>query len=333
MKDELLIRYITGQATPSEIKQVIEWSSLSTANYDELLRSKNAWILAGLNRPVNQEIKKDDIRKILGRINKTKPGYKSSRFRIISGLGRIAAVLILALITGVVGFYLSQKGLVSVSYTEVVVARGERSKVVLPDGSLVLLNSESRLKFPASFHGSKRKVELEGEAYFEVRHNANRPFIVHSADLDVEVLGTRFNLCNYPDEDRIETYLESGRIKIALPGMIEKDKLILNPSEAFQYNRSTGEQQKLTCADTHLTDWTRGILTIRGETIEQLSKKLERRFNVSIHFRDNQVKQHTYSGSISDQDLNIILEAMSFTSSLSFERKDDKVTIWSKKKK
>jgi transmembrane sensor len=328
MTDELLIRYITGQATTEESSQVFDWANQSEENQQELVRMKNAWVLAGLDRETDQGKKENEIQKIFDQIwvQLQKPQF----IRTITMWCKIAAILLIAILSGVFGYFVSRPKTVAETFTEVFVPRGERSTVTLPDGTLVHLNGDSKIKFPSAFSTKTRNVEIEGEGFFEVVHNSEKPFIVSALGVNIEVLGTRFNVNCYPNEPIIQTYLESGRVKVTIPNS-KYGNIILKPSEALNYNRSSKCCQKIIYCDKRLMDWTRGILTVQGETIEELAKKLERRFDIQIQFNDNEVKGHTYTGSIRDEELSNVLGALQFTSSLRYERRGNIVILSSNK--
>jgi ferric-dicitrate binding protein FerR (iron transport regulator) len=327
MTDELLLKYISGQATEKEIRDVHEWASNSEEYMQELSRMKNIWILAGLDNELDPVKKEQEIRRILTKVRALNQKARKSTLRL-KWLKYAAVIFVVIGLSGSSGYFLSQSQIENlVGYTEIIVPRGERSGVVLPDGSTVQLNGGSNLKFEPSFRNAKRMVVLEGEAFFDVAHDQSRPFIVEAAGLQVEVLGTRFNVASYPEDRFIIAYLESGKVKIDMEG---QNEVFLKPSEAVEFDKTTGEFQKITQTDQRLTDWTKGILTVKGETIEILSKRLERRFDINILFGDDEVRNHLYTGSIRDEDLITVLDALKFASSLNYKKEGKIVTLYSK---
>jgi transmembrane sensor len=327
MTDELLFNYISGQAQPEEILNVQEWVDGSEDRKRELARIKNVWILAGLGNEIDlsrKELEIEHIWNIIRQLNQ-KEQRKAFRLRFIR---YAAAILLLIGFSGTVGYFISNLSTKSKSeFTEIIVPKGERSTVVLPDGSTVQLNSDSHLKFVSSFNSGKRKVTLEGEGFFKVTHDQSRPFVVEAHGIQIEVLGTSFNVSSYPDDSFITTYLVSGKVKIN----DSHDDIFLSPNEAYSYNKITHESINMKISDQRFSNWTKGILTINGETIGELAKKIERRFNVQIIFGDNEVKQHMYTGSIRDEDLVTVLQALEFASSIKYERKGDSITLFSKR--
>ncbi len=329
MTDQLIYNYISGEASEQEKEAVKKWAAESEERQKELSRIKNIWILSGLNNEINPEQKQQAIQQILARIKELNNTPERKTIQL-NGLKYAAIIVLVALFSGTIGYFVfqSKNNIYQSAYTEIIVPNGERSTVVLPDGSKVQLNSGSILKFKSSFDSNNRTVSLDGEGYFEVSHDKSKPFFVETTNFQVEVLGTKFNVSSYTDDANTTAYLESGKVKINLE---DGQSILLKPTESTEYNKTTNTIRKFAYDDSRYTDWTRGILTFNGETIEELSKKLERRFGVQIAFSDDTVKQRIYTGSIKDQDLKTVLEAIKFTSSLNYTKAGNQITIYSAK--
>jgi len=326
MKDELIYKYISGQTSTEESRIIQNWVEESTELKQELARLKNVWIMAGLDNEIDPNIKNpeiDRILKIISKINK-KEQKQILQKRIIR---YAAAIFLLIGLSGTLGYYISTR--VNVAHpemTEIIVPKGQRSSIVLPDGSNVQLNSDSHLKF-ISFQAGKRKVILDGEGFFQVTHDHSSPFVIEARGVEIEVLGTTFNVSSYPNDSVITTYLVEGKVKITN----QKDEVVLIPSEVYRYNRTTHESSKMKVPDQRFSNWTKGVLTVEGETIAELSKKLERRYNVRILFGDEEVKQHRYTGTMRDDNLKLLLDALEFASSIKYIQKGDSITLYSKR--
>lgn len=328
MTEKLLFKYISGQASKKEIEVVREWSSVSEQRKGELLTLKNIWILTGLDNEIDEQKKENEIRRIMARIRELTIKDQRTKTRTL-WLKYAAIAFFLVGLSGSIGYFISSSRnniLPDTGFTEIITPNGERSNVVLPDGSLVNLNAGSVLKFVPSFSADEREVSLQGEAFFQVEHDASRPFIVKTGNLKIKVLGTSFNVSNYLEDSSITTFLENGKIQV----QIEDNYFVLKPSEALKYDKTTGKSSKQEVLDNHFSDWTRGQLTVKGETIEKLAKKLERRFNIQVVFGDDEVKKHMYTGSIKDNNIDIVLEALEFASSLKYKQEDDVVFLYSK---
>jgi len=328
MTEDLIFKYISGNTDSKEDLEIREWENGSDERKTELARVKNIWVLSGLENEINTDKKEAEIERIFKIISELKVKEKKKAFRLKFSQ-YAAAILLLISISGSVGYFISYSSFDSTPhYTEIFVRKGERSTIVLPDGSKVQLNSDSHLKFVSDFRSNKRKVTLDGEAFFNVTHDQSRPFIVETQELNIEVLGTSFNVSCYPNDSLVTTFLQSGKVKI---NSGKSDNVFLSPHETYMFNKVTQESKKLKVIDQRYMDWTLGKLTINSETIGEFAKKLERRFNVQIEFGDSEAKNHIYSGSIKDEDINTLLEALIFASNINYKREGDTITLYSKK--
>jgi ferric-dicitrate binding protein FerR (iron transport regulator) len=173
-----------------------------------------------------------------------------------------------------------------VKMNEVVIPYGKRSELLLADGTKVWLNAGSRLAFPSEFTQKAREVYLEGEACFKVTRNETRPFIVNAGQLGVTVLGTRFNVMAYPDDNTIETVLIEGSVSLSKPrtiGFVGKSEVILKPNQKASFDK---ENKDVVVSDepdakVHIA-WIEGWLEFSKESLFSVFVKLERYYNVKI---------------------------------------------------
>lgn len=210
-------------------------------------------------------------------------------------------------------------------YNELRVPVGGEYQLVLSDGTRVWLNSQSRLKYPVVFENGIREVELTGEAYFEVTPDRESPFRVYLRDrLRVEVLGTSFNIRDYPDEEVSETVLEEGAVQIVR----DKDSLRLTPGMRGIY---TAESDSLSMApvDTELyTSWRSGHFVFRDEKLESILHKLSRWYEIHVVFRDEFTRDVVFSGSIRKYDtIEKLLKAIETAGGVRFEIQGNTVIV------
>lgn len=187
---------------------------------------------------------------------------------------RIAAVSIpLFLIAGGYFYYTQTK------LTEVSVAYGETRHLFLSDSSEIWINAGSHIKYPKTFNDKQRRVYLEGEAYFSVRKDPARPFIVKTEQLSVKVLGTKFNVKAYPGDELITTTLSSGKVEIITPA---NERKILQPNEQLTYHINTSriDIENISSAETNA--WLSGQLLFFNSSFKDIKQTLERRYNITI---------------------------------------------------
>ena len=195
---------------------------------------------------------------------------------------------------------------------------GETAKFTFADQSRVQLNAGSSIRFPKQFGKEKREVYLEGEAYFQVADNKQKPFVVHATGLDIKVLGTAFNVRSYPDEDIVETTLEEGQLEVSASKKGGKEKMAwrLNKNEQFIYfNKADSSQLNRNVNTGIYTSWKEGHYKFQKIKLGRLIKSLERLYEVELRFENDKLKNLTYSGSFfKDEPINIVLNMVEMSS-------------------
>ncbi|SDJ03173.1 FecR family protein [Pedobacter sp. ok626] len=210
----------------------------------------------------------------------------------------------------------------STAYNTVEAPRGGQWQVVLPDGSKVFLNALSSLKYPVSFSAKERKVELKGEAYFEISHNKKSPFKVVAKGQTVEVLGTHFNIMAYPDEQLIKTTLLTGSVKVSA----EKESLTLKPGEQAQVSpRDMKLIQNVDLED--VMAWKKGYFKF-SENLESVMAKVSRWYDVDVSYEGQPDPEFKYKGEISrNKNLSEVLNMLEYTGNLHFKVEGRRVIV------
>ena len=209
-------------------------------------------------------------------------------------------------------------------YNRIDVPCGGEYSVTLADGTKVWLNSESILKYPVQFIGDKRQVELTGEAYFEVVHNTNKPFFVKAGDAEIKVLGTKFNISSYTDEEYIATTLVEGSVQVSSLG----SKELLKPGFQAVVNRSGGEFQ-IREVDTRLyTSWVNGVFEFKNHSLEEICHQLSRWYNVEFFFTEKQYRELRFTGATKrEKTIDFTLNMIEKMANIKFAIKDDKIIV------
>jgi len=251
------------------------------------------------------------------RLNESK---KPIQFNFSQSFQRVAAFLIFPLLLSFLAYlYLYPfQNIVSNSYAEIHCPMGVRSKFVLPDGSTGYLNSGSILKYPVSFT-HERKVELIGEAFFEVVHNKEIPFHVNTRNLDIKVLGTTFNVIANKDEQTEEIVLQTGSVNIS-----SKDGnqlAILKPNEELTLDIDKRTYSKNTVEASQYIGWKEGKLIFRNENMKQMARRISRWYNVDVVV-DDLLLNYTFHATFIDEPLDEVLKLLSITTPISY--KEDK---------
>lgn len=276
MQTEQLIRYIEGNATQAEKDAIARWLDQNEKNWDEFLALRKTYdfTLGQLDRAAVS----------------TAPVKKKDKNRVVVELLKIAAVFILSFSC----FYLfnRQEQVEEIVMHTIHVPAGQRAELMLADGTNVWLNAKTTLKYPNRFSGSKREVELDGEAYFTVEPDADNEFIVHTKQYAIKVLGTEFNVSSYRTNELFETSLLKGKVEVS--SSETNQSLVLSPNE-----RAFVENGNLTKAPIrHFSHflWKNGLISFENEQMESIINKLSLYYDVDIQVEKKDILDLKYTG-------------------------------------
>jgi len=325
---------LDGNISRDEEKALNEWIDSSTTNKQVYSQIKELWYHKQDQTNNSQAIAAYD--KLINRIKFAEVIQSQSRVQRISlqvnQFVKYAAIIFFFLSFSFLSYYYITEENSKNEFCTISVPKGNKSEIVLPDGSKIWLNNNSRLVYPKKFNKSEREVELIGEGYFEVQRNTKIPFIVKTSDVSIKVLGTKFNISAYPNDKFIETTLISGKVTVQSN---ENPEVLstLNPGESMTYDK-LNNQTAITPVDTKFyTYWMKGEFVFRDEKFETLAKRIERIYNVEIIFEDQTLKEKTYTGDFKvDDNIYSILEIFKRSTSEPIEYITDRNTITIRKK-
>jgi ferric-dicitrate binding protein FerR (iron transport regulator) len=217
----------------------------------------------------------------------------------------------------------------AIIYNTLSTGKGEIYSLSLSDGSRVWLNSASSIRYPVSFAGKERSVEITGEAYFEITHDATKPFRVIAGGMETEVLGTRFNINSYKDEAMIRTTLLEGKVQVTSPGGLRQ--VVLVPGQQAQLTTANKTMKVTSEVDKEeVLAWKNGKFVFNDVAIEEVMRQLERWYDVEIIYGEN-MKNRTFhiNGQISRySNASKALEMLEATGWLHFKMEGKKITVW-----
>ncbi len=201
---------------------------------------------------------------------------------------------------------------------------GEKSKVILPDGSVIWLNSGSKLTYGAAINKSVVEVEIEGEGYFEVVKNTDRKFVVHTSVYDVEVKGTKFNITAYPEDRFVTTTLLEGKIHVNH----NRNVMIVNPGESVSFDRITSSVSTSLVAAEECRDWIENVIVYDNISLGDLVKKLSRKYNLTIVIESQVLRDKTFSIALRNgETLNDIFQALELILNVNIEEEHNIIHI------
>lgn len=276
-----------------------------------------------------------DVEKAIGRFDKEIGTATVKRINHYKYALRISAAAIVFLLCGISSlFFLWQSERTAHTVVEeykeyiVEVPDGAKSKVTFPDGSVVWLNAGSKLKYNSNFAKNSRDIELSGEGYFEVSKNKDLPFVVSTEKLAVEVLGTKFNLKSYTEDEAVKVVLKEGSVKVGDFG-IESDPVLLKPNQRFTFRKSDDMILVDSIDASHIENWRNGSMAFDKVSLEEITKELKRLYNIPVRIENEKLKRIVY---YSDFQENItvekVLEILSSGNKFRYEVKPEFIRIY-----
>jgi ferric-dicitrate binding protein FerR (iron transport regulator) len=261
----------------------------------------------------------------------------------------IAASLLIVFFTWPLVFTSKQEQLSTAPHSEIATLKGQKSKITLPDGTQVWLNADSKIKYPEHFAADIREVNLEGEAYFDVAHNKEKPFIIHTKEMNIKVLGTAFNVRAYPNEKMSEAALIRGSIEVSFNNRPDQ-KLILKPNEKIEIKNSSTVFSKTivnkeetkeaviainnisyTKSDSTIieTAWKNGKLIFDSQPFEQISDDMERWYDVKFVIHNELLKKKLFTANFNNETIEDVLHflKLSYPFNYTYNKETRTITI------
>ena len=218
------------------------------------------------------------------------------------------------------------KGVVKEEYNKLVTPIGGEYRLTLSDGTKVFLNAASELKYPVEFMGDRRVVDLDGEAYFEVHKDNQRPFVVRTKGAEVCVLGTSFNVNTYGDDGRIYTPLVNGSVRVL--SVKNGQEKVLTPGMQGVMNMQTGQLMVREVDVESYVAWREGRFVFRTMTLDLIMQQLQRWYDFEVFYQNLELKDYEFRGVIKrDMDLDKVLSVIKATTNVDFEVKGKVITI------
>lgn len=312
MDYSLINKYLAGEASEAEVKEVFLWTELDSRNRKELIQYKKIWALTAKSAENSDK----GFSNILAKTTR----QMKSKLHTYYTYARYAAIVLIVFSMGIIVQSVRSKKSVEEFYlaeTKIEVPAGQMSNVVLCDGTTVLLNSGSKLIYPANYNSGERVVNLEGEAFFVVKKDPVHPFFVQTSTLSFKVYGTSFNIQAYPEDNEINTTLVEGSLGVINKNGNELTKLV--PGENVKYMNKTNKLILSTVNTDLYTSWKEGLITFKNEKLKDIARKIERWYNVEIVIQNSKLEDELYMGTImKNKPVDQILEVLSLTSSLNY---------------
>ena len=322
MEKKDLLRHIKGETSTQENQEIIFWLRADAENQKTYSLLKATLISEELATIETADT--DDIHTALkNKIKKKKRLYATS----------IAATIVLLISLGY--FYTIMNGSLddhensrslveSTLLKEATTKSGGKLLVTLPDGSTALLNAESKLVYAEKFGNHSREVTLIGEALFDITHNPKKPFIVKTADFNIKVLGTTFNVKSYTEDKKTETTLISGKVEL----IRDKGKsILLKPSQKAVFNKKDKKIVIKEVVSSEVIAWKNGSLVFKKTSMEQVMLDLERKYNVKIIINSQKLLNYEYTGTFDHLTIDEVLNILAISSPITYKKTDGAIVL------
>ena len=332
-KGNLITRFLEKRISEEETVELTNWINESYENREIFDQYNEIWQLS--TTVLNESYFNSDAgwNSLHGKISENNKD-RNNKLRLIPvnrivvwKIASAAAVLVAALFIGL--FFQKNHNSTKNQIVTIQSPRGEKSKIVLADGTIVWLNSESQLTFSNDFDGDQRVVTLSGEGFFEVMKDPKRPFIVRSGKTDVKVFGTRFNICAYPDEQLTEATLVEGSIGVSISGIA--NPVAVEPGQRMVFDQQSGEVSVNQVNTDLYTSWKENKLKFDDALFGDVVKKLERWYDIRIILDKDLKYSERYTMTIKTESLREVLKRSQITTPMSYKIEEEKVYIYPQK--
>lgn len=291
--DKKLYKYFSGELSQSEKTSLLKEINEDAELKDEFVRMQNNYTLSRMSRlSIDEEAGRKSFINFNYKLNNKK---RRQIIRIAMQYAAVAIIMVAS--TLLVSRYITDNN--NKELNSLYVPAGQRAQLTLEDGSSVWLNANSTLRYPSHFSKKERRVEIEGEAYFDIAQNKKKPFIVSTKNVNMKVLGTQFNVHSYPDTEYVTTNLIEGSVRVSINNS-ESQGVILKPNEQITI---LGNQMTLSkTANNNYFLWTDGIYAFDNESLLDIINKLQLYYDVKIIVKEPEIFDVKYTGKFRQRD-------------------------------
>ena len=317
MVNDWIVGYLTNSLTPEEMQSLQNWLNVSEENREYFSDMQEVWIAAS-DEADEQHFDKERAYQLFLEHTESlvRPSLKRKAFTISPWI-YVAAMVVIVFFCGTIAFQ-SGKRVLQNQLTQITVEApyGSKTKLYLPDGTLVWLNAGSKMSYAQDFGINERSLNLSGEAYFEVTRNEEIPFKVHTEELDVKVLGTKFNFRNYKDDLEAKVCLLEGKVALNT----RQKETILHPDQQALLDKKTGKLFVSGTKAAYSAEWTNDRLYFDEVLLSDIIKELERSYDVKITVADDTLNTIRFYGNFRkrEQSIQEIMNVLSSTDKMTY---------------
>ncbi len=321
MQEKDLIKFIKGDASPDEKKIVVEWIKKDSKHQKQFNLLKAEYVASNLDSLSDIDVNAQYQRFHSKRTKKKRYYYTAIAASIV------VPFMMWYMFTSFPGndSVVDTIEILNTTTKYVATSHGGYKTVVLPDGSTIVLNANSSLTYPITFTDSIRKVTLIGEAFFDIKRDVTKPFIVTTDHINIRVLGTSFNVKSYPKDEKVETTLVTGKVEVFQQ---QKEKpIVLEPSQRAIFDKEKSNIKVDRVDSKNIVAWQEGKLIFDKTPLKQVVLDLNRKYNVEFTIKSDSLLQYKYTGEFDNLTLKEVLELIKMSSPINYKYVNNKVML------
>lgn len=321
---ELIARHLSGETSPEEEQALNAWLDTAPENRSVFEEYKTLWQKLGKVDSISDLDLDAEWEHLESRMEESdaRPDSRVDRSRsLVFTAGRIAAAAVLVLILGFAGLYVSR----NVGY-RTLATENSYEDIALPEGSTVTLNKNSSLTYPRRFKKDQRVVNLEGEGFFEVTGDPDWPFVINTAEVEIRVLGTSFNVNAYKTNDKTEITVRTGEVAVICHGEVPRT-VILKPGSRAVYNKSNDDLSLSRVIDKNYLAWKTRNFVFEDSKLLEVVASLNKVYGSEIIIPSDSIKEARITTTFNDQSIEAILNVLSATLDLEIVRNNGQILL------
>jgi ferric-dicitrate binding protein FerR (iron transport regulator) len=335
---ELLAKYLSNEVSSLEKLEVETWIGQSAENREELEQSRK--MLDTIDalykaKSFNSEVAWNNIEAKINPPQMKVIQRKNVGKEVFAQFYKYAAIIVFAVLLGSAGYYFGFRNKVTEVYSEIISPQNQViNEYTLPDGSVVALNSNSKLVFPKQFKGDTREVTLYGEAFFDVKPNAEKPFIITAGNAQVKVVGTSFNVSAYPETETVEVVVKTGKVQVTNKNgeaISDANLVYLIPGEKGTLFTKSSILEKSQNSNPNYLAWKTRDFTFNDIPLNEVFQCLEKTYHVKIQVTDPELNGLKLTAQFDKKPIDFILNVVGLTFNLELSVENEQYTFSSHK--
>lgn len=326
---DLIAKYYSDECNKEEINELFKWKDENRENNLLFNKVKKDLEIINLNKSmdkINVDSAWENLKNRIQEDEQNLPLIEEEKAKLLgfNAVLKYAAAIVILIGIGLFSTKIYQKISNKSIILEYASVNGQETELLLPDGSTVLLNKDSKISYPDIFASNERRIELEGEAFFDVTKNTDQPFIIETKDAEVKVLGTSFNVNSSITDQKVEVFVESGLVQLSRKRN-GNEKILINPGDVGIL--STAKLIKERNQNKNIIAWKTKEIVFHEDNLKKVIKTLNKVYNTNIECDNQDVLDLRYTSTFKNQDIDSILNVICLTFNLKVEQIDNQIYL------